>query len=49
MLAGRRGLARQPVVSFFLVTTVVALLGYVGWGALNNWTLPEFSKVGLCC
>ncbi len=49
MLAGRRGLARQPVVTFFLVATVVTLLGYVGWGALNHWTLPEFSKVGLCC
>jgi hypothetical protein len=47
VLAGRRGLTRQPVVTFFLVTTVVALLGYLGWGALNNWSLPEFSKVGL--
>lgn len=47
VLAGRRGLARRPVVTFFLVTTVVTLLGYVGWGALNHWTLPEFSKVGL--
>ena len=47
VLAGRRGLARQPVVTFFLVTTVVTILGYLGWGALNNWTLPEFSKVGL--
>jgi hypothetical protein len=47
LLAGRRGLARHPVVTFLLVTTVVTLLGYVGWGALNQWTLPEFSKVGL--
>jgi hypothetical protein len=47
MLAGRRGLVRQPVVTFFLVATVVALLGSVGWGALNHWTLPEFSRVGL--
>jgi hypothetical protein len=45
--ARQRGLARQPVVTFFLVTTIVTLLGYVGWGALNHWTLPEFSKVGL--
>ena len=45
--ARQRGLARQPVVTFFLVTTVVTLLGYLGWAALNNWTLPEFSKVGL--
>jgi hypothetical protein len=47
LLAGRRGLLRQPVVTFFLVSTVVTLLGYVVWGALNDWTLPEFSKVGL--
>jgi len=47
VLAARRGLIRQPVFTFFLVATVVTLVGYVGWGALNDWTLPEFSKVGL--
>jgi len=47
LVARRRGLARQPVVTFFLVASLVTLLGYVGWGALNGWTLPEFSKVGL--
>jgi hypothetical protein len=47
LLAGRRGLLRQPVVTFFLVSAVVTLLGYSVWGALNDWTLPEFSKVGL--
>jgi hypothetical protein len=47
LLEARRGRTRQPVVTFFLVTTVVTLLGYAGWGALHNWTLPEFSKVGL--
>jgi len=47
VLAARRGFTRQPVVTFFVVTTAVTILGYVGWGALNNWTLPEFSKVGL--
>jgi hypothetical protein len=47
LVAGRRGLLRQPVVTFFLVSTIVTLLGYVVWGALNDWTLPEFSKVGL--
>jgi len=49
LIAARRGLARQPVVTFFLVASVVTLVGYGGWGALNGWTLPEFSKVGLCC
>ena len=47
LLETRRGRARQPVVTFFLAMTVVTLLGYVGWAALNHWTLPEFSKVGL--
>ena len=47
LAAGRRGLLRQPVVTFFLVSTVVTLIGYVVWGARNGWTLPEFSKVGL--
>ena len=45
--AGRRGLLRQPVVTFFLVSTIATLSGYVVWGGLNGWTLPEFSKVGL--
>ena len=47
LVAGRRGRHRQPVVTFLLVSTVVSLLGYVAWGALNHGTLPEFSKVGL--
>ena len=46
-LTARQGLAARPVVAFFLVASVVTLLGYLGWGALHNWTLPEFSKVGL--
>ena len=45
LLAARRGLTRQPVVTFFLVSTVVTLLGYLVWGARNNWELPEFTKV----
>jgi hypothetical protein len=45
--AARRGGGRSPIVTFFVVTTVVTLLGYVSWGALHGWTLPEFSKVGL--
>jgi hypothetical protein len=43
----RQGLAARPVATFFLVAGVVTLLGYLGWGALHGWTLPEFSKVGL--
>ena len=47
VLTARRGLARRPMVTFLLVTTLATLLGYAIWGALNHWTLPEFSKVGL--
>jgi len=47
VLDGRRGRLRNPVVTFFLVSAIVTLIGYVAWGALNDWTLPEFSKVGL--
>lgn len=47
LLEARRGRVRQPVVTFFLVATVVTLLAYLGWAALNHGTLPEFSKVGL--
>ena len=43
----RQGIAGRPVVAFFLVSSVVTLVGYVGWAALNGGTLPEFSKVGL--
>jgi hypothetical protein len=43
----RQGLAGRPVVVFFLVSSIVTLVGYVGWAALNGGTLPEFSKVGL--
>ena len=47
VLAARGGLRRQPVVTFFLVSTALTLLGYAGWAALNDWRLPEFSSVGL--
>lgn len=47
LVAGARGLLRQPVITFFLASTVVSLLGYAAWGALNKGTLPEFSTVGL--
>jgi hypothetical protein len=47
LVAARRGLVRQPVVTSFLVAGVVTLAGYIAWAAMNGWTLPEFSKVGL--
>ncbi len=39
--------SRHPVVVFVLVSAAATLLGYVAWGALHGWTMPEFSKVGL--
>jgi hypothetical protein len=43
VLLAVRGLARQPMVTYFLVSTVLTLVGYAGWAALHDWTLPEFS------
>ncbi len=43
--ASRRGLGGRPVPTFFLVASAITLAGYIGWAALNGWTLPEFSKV----
>jgi hypothetical protein len=48
LVAGRRGL-RHPVVTFFLVSTIVTLLGYAVWGVRNGGTLPEFSTGGGFC
>jgi hypothetical protein len=41
----RRGLAGRPVVVFFLVASIVTLVGYVVWAAAHGGTLPEFSKL----
>jgi hypothetical protein len=46
-LASRGHRPARPVVVFFAVSSIVALVGYVAWAALNGWSLPEFSKVGL--
>jgi hypothetical protein len=45
--ATRRGRARHPVVTFFLVGAIMTFAGYAGWAALNGGTLPEFTSVGL--
>lgn len=47
ILVVRRGPDRGPIVTFYLVASVLTLVGYVAWGAMNGWTLPEFSAVGL--
>lgn len=46
-LASRTGSARRPVATFFLVSGIVAVAGYVVWAALNGGELPEFSKTKL--
>jgi len=46
-LEARRGPAARAVVTFLLVGSVAALLGYAGWAAMNGGSLPEFSEVGL--
>jgi len=49
LVAGRRGFLRHPVVTFFLVSTIVTLLGYVAWAVLNGGKLIEFSTGGGFC
>ncbi len=44
---GRRAGRGGTVTAFMLISTVVTLVGYVVWAALNHGQLPEFSKVGL--
>jgi hypothetical protein len=43
----RRGPAGRPVISYFAISAAVTLVGYLAWAAKNDWTLPEFSAVGL--
>jgi hypothetical protein len=42
----RRRLGSRPVVVFFLVASIVTLVGYAGWAASHGGTLPEFTKLG---
>jgi len=43
---GRKSLAREPVLAFFLVAYVLAAVLFLGWGIY--WRgLPEFSDVGI--
>ncbi len=43
---GRGKLRQQPILAFFFVAYVVAILFFLGWG-LYWGGLPEFSKVGI--
>ena len=43
---GRKGLARQPVLTFFLAGYIVAVLLFAGWGIYYK-DLPQFSEVGI--
>lgn len=43
---GRNKLREQPLLFFFLVSYIVAMLFFVGWG-LYWGGLPEFSELGL--
>ena len=42
----RKGMARQPVLSFFLAGYVVAILLFAVWGIYYQ-DLPQFSEVGI--
>ena len=43
----RRGPQGRAIVTFFLVSSVVTLVGYAAWAWINHWTLPGFYEVGL--
>ncbi len=43
---GRGKLRQQPILAFFFVAYVVAILFFLRWG-LYWGGLPEFSKVGI--
>jgi hypothetical protein len=46
LIWGRKRLARQPLLAFFFVACLVALLFFAGWG-LRWGGFPEFTEVGL--
>lgn len=43
---GRRRLRQQPILAFFFVAYLVAILCFIGWGVYWGG-LPEFSQVGI--
>jgi hypothetical protein len=45
-VAGRRIMGR-PGVAVFVLGSIFAVALMVVWAAMNGWTLPEFSEVGL--
>lgn len=46
LIWGRRMLAQRPVLAFFFVSCLVAVLLFAGWGLYWNG-FPQFSDVGL--
>ena len=46
LLRGRARLSQQPVLAFFFVTCLVAVVLFAGWGAYWHG-FPQFSDVGL--
>jgi hypothetical protein len=43
---GRKNLGQQPILTFFLVAYLLAIVLFLGWGIYWHG-LPEFSKVGI--
>jgi hypothetical protein len=46
MLWGRKKLRRQPLLAFFLVSHLIAIILFAGW-AIYWGGLPQFSQVGI--
>ncbi len=46
LIRGRQKLARQPILAFFFIACLVAVVLFAGWGLY--WRgFPQFSAVGL--
>ena len=46
LIWGLRRLAQQPILAFFFIACLVAMVFFIGWGLY--WTgFPQFSEVGL--
>jgi hypothetical protein len=46
LIRGRKNLGKNPVLAFFLVAYLLAIVLFLGWGIYWHG-LPEFSKVGI--
>lgn len=44
----RRGLSGRPGTAVFVVGSIIAVILFGVWAAMNGWTLPQFCDMGWC-